>query len=86
MQVMRLVPMRDWHSHWARAVPVSVPSQTDAAGEVVSQEATQGGVEVWVRARGRRKRMGRSVDFMVLVGVIRVRGGNEWTFLCFRKN
>jgi hypothetical protein len=31
MQVIRLLPIRDWHSQESRAAPVSVPSQKEAA-------------------------------------------------------
>ena len=71
MQVIRFWPIRDWHSHWSSAAPVSVPSQKEATGELVSQEATQGGV-VSARERGRRtvsasvRGRGRRADFILV--------------------
>lgn len=65
MQVTRLLPIRDWHSQEARAEPVSVPSQKEAAGEVFSHEATQAGVSDWARARSGKERR-RKKDFMIL--------------------
>jgi hypothetical protein len=66
---MSAVPaMKDWHSHWSRAAPVSVPVQKELAGEVVSQLEMHGGV-FWACASNgvvRRRALRALVGFMVV--------------------
>lgn len=83
--MIRLAPIRESQVHLSRAAPVSSPLQNEEAGDVFSQEATQGGVVVvWARVRERRGTMKKAVFMLMSLedGRVLCRGFDKGVDIC----